>query len=330
MSMTDPTATQFGDLATGNPGGGNPGLGPKDFAADGAVGAGGAGAIPDTQSTGSSSTPAADTQSTGAADAPAPPAAAAKDAYQIGIDYANHAPGNYSTGADGQMTETPFTAGQVEYQNAWNGGAGGTPEAGSYTGGGGPNSTFTPMSAADKAYATAHPAMMMADGGAVGEDDQNAVPGQGDGGLQQSINQALETVDNALSYGRKLHGLPDGNGAIPDQQAANMPTIPGNQSETPGPYKPGGGQKQAAAMPTIPGNQSETPGPYKPGGGQKQAANMPTIPGSQSESGIPPLQPAPGRLPPTSNPFGKRADAGDSDGDEGQGAIPDNDQDEAA
>lgn len=46
------------------------------------------------------------------------------------------------------------------------------------------------------------------------------------------------------------------------------------------------------------------------GGGQQMASNMPTVPGTQSNSGIPPQQPMPGPLPPTSNPFGKRADAG--------------------
>jgi hypothetical protein len=41
-------------------------------------------------------------------------------------------------------------------------------------------------------------------------------------------------------------------------------------------------------------------------GGGQQVAGMATVPGSQSNSGIPPLQPAPGPLPPTSNPFGQR------------------------
>jgi len=40
-----------------------------------------------------------------------------------------------------------------------------------------------------------------------------------------------------------------------------------------------------------------------------QNGRMPAVPGTQSESGIKPLQPAPGRLPPTQNPFGKRAEA---------------------
>lgn len=39
---------------------------------------------------------------------------------------------------------------------------------------------------------------------------------------------------------------------------------------------------------------------------QQDAANMPTVPASQSNSGVAPQQPAPGALPPTSNPFGTR------------------------
>jgi hypothetical protein len=45
---------------------------------------------------------------------------------------------------------------------------------------------------------------------------------------------------------------------------------------------------------------------------------MPMIPGNQSESGIPKPQPF-GTLPPTNNPFGKRADASQD------GAIPTDD-----
>lgn len=54
-------------------------------------------------------------------------------------------------------------------------------------------------------------------------------------------------------------------------------------------------------------------------GGIQMAANtrMPAQPPSQSESGVKPIQPMPGPLPPTSNPFGKRADAGnDNDQDD--------------
>lgn len=59
-------------------------------------------------------------------------------------------------------------------------------------------------------------------------------------------------------------------------------------------------------------------------GAVKTAGRMPALPGNQSESGRPPVQPMPGPLPPTSNPFGKRAtmsDAG-SDSQGGDNAAP--------
>lgn len=88
------------------------------------------------------------------------------------------------------------------------------------------------------------------------------------GSVSDRLALALTSVDSALSYGRKLNGLHSDGGMDEGtgQQAANMPTIPGNQSETPGPYKPQQPQpqQQAANMPMIPGSQSETPGPYVP------------------------------------------------------------------
>lgn len=91
----------------------------------------------------------------------------------------------------------------------------------------------------------------------------------------------------------------------------------------------GGVQDEAANMPTVPGGQSESgvkplqpaPGKLPPTSnpfGKRMAANMPTQPASQSESGVKPMQPMPGPLPPTSNPFGKRADAGGIDTDDDQ------------
>lgn len=76
-------------------------------------------------------------------------------------------------------------------------------------------------------------------------------------------------------------------------------------------------------------------------GGQQQASmqgRTPMVPGSQSESGIPPIRPMPGPLPPTSNPFGQRKQFGQNDQDQGDqgggqetaqaGAIPDGDSDD--
>src|SRR5579859_4314435 len=140
------------------------------------------------------------------------------------------------------------------------------------------------------------PGFSFADGGAV-PDDTDGSP------EQDMMAKALESVDKTLQYTYQKYGLGGGNqesgGAI--NTAGMMPTIPGNQSETPGPYVP------------------QQPKP------QQMAANMPTIPGSQSNSGVPPQQPMPGPLPPTSNPFGKRAD---NDSDDRSAAI-DTDEDTA-
>ena len=141
--------------------------------------------------------------------------------------------------------------------------------------------------------------LSFADGGSMPDTGGSSGDATGDatGGTNDNsdlVSLALATVDSALQYGRQKYGLGDGD----QQQAGAMPTIPGNQSNTPGPYVP----------------QQPRPQP------QQVAANMPTVPGSQSNSGIPPQQPMPGPLPPTSNPFGKRTRLG---------AIPD-DEEEAA
>lgn len=165
--------------------------------------------------------------------------------------------------------------------------------------------------------------LSFADGGAIpegDEDDPNATDPQGSAlgqSLQNSINAAMQSVQQALSYGRNLHGL-------------------------------GGGQQEAAAMPSVPGNQSESgiprerpmPGPLPPTStpfgkradagaiddGDTENAAMPSVPFSESQR----PQPTPGPLPPTSNPFGKR---GQQTSDAGSDAAPDqaiDDSEEAA
>lgn len=62
--------------------------------------------------------------------------------------------------------------------------------------------------------------------------------------------------------------------------------------------------------------------------GTQTAGRMPSVPGTPSDSGVRPVQPAPGALPPTSNPFGKRADASQDSPPE-EGAIP-TDEEETA
>lgn len=142
--------------------------------------------------------------------------------------------------------------------------------------------------------------MSFDDGGAVGDDSQGSPQ-------QDAISKALETADQVLAYGRKLHGLggqEEDGGAIPGVQAGNMPTIPGNQSES-----------------GLPPAQPQPPAQQLAAGYGN--GRMPAVPGNQSNSGSPPIQPQPGPLPPTSNPFGKRADNDpDGDGDNDQsGAI---------
>ena len=172
-----------------------------------------------------------------------------------------------------------------------NGAATGTPDPGVYSRGSDGSFKYTPMG--------------FADGGAIPDDET------GEGSPEQDrISKALESVDQVLAFGRQLHGLGGGDNEGAIQTAGAMPTIPGNQSNTPGPYKP------------------QQPQP------QQVAANMPSVPGSQSNSGAKPVQPMPGPLPPTSNPFGKRADAGsdpdqDGDNDSGQAGAIDTDEDTA-
>lgn len=63
-------------------------------------------------------------------------------------------------------------------------------------------------------------ASSFAEGGAIDEGDPNATDPQGSAmgnSLQNSINQALASVGNTLSYGRKLHGIGGGG----QQQAMN-------------------------------------------------------------------------------------------------------------
>ena len=181
--------------------------------------------------------------------------------------------------------------------------ASGLPGLGAYAGGG-----FN-RSAAGLAFAEGG-AIPDADDDAGSEpdndQDDNAADPQGSAtgaSMQRSIDAAMKTVQNALSYGRQLHGL-------------------------------GGGQQEAAAMPTIPGTQSESgqprprpapgPGPQVPFGkradmgmddGSDQTAAMPSVPFSET----PRPQPMPGPLPPTSNPFGKRGQQADA----GSDAAPD-------
>lgn len=139
-----------------------------------------------------------------------------------------------------------------------------------------------------------------AGGGAIPDDADEGDSGSGDSGdagaipttqdpMTGMLAQALDSVDTALAYGRKLFGLGGSSGAIDmgNQPVSNM------------------------------GIRGDA------GGGQQVAGNIPSVPAGQSETGIPPAQPRLGPLPPTSNPFGKRQLSQNDTG------IPDDDGDEA-
>lgn len=159
-------------------------------------------------------------------------------------------------------------------------------------------------------------------------DDGGSVPGgdfddgDGDDDSQNSpTNAALQTVQQALDYGRQLHGLTGDN----QQVAGNMPTAPASQSNS--------GIPSDRPFPRL----SPTTNPFgKRGGsngnntadagGAQMAANMPPVPASQSESGIPVQQPFP-RLSPTTNPFGKRGGSnGNNTADANDQGIPDDEE----
>ena len=148
---------------------------------------------------------------------------------------------------------------------------------------------FAPGAPTTTGFAGTSPTMSFAAGGAVPEDDSHGADSSDSNGspAQDRISKALDSVDQVLAYSYKMHGLG------------------GDQNS-------GGAVDTGAAAP-----QQMAQNGYSNG-------RMPAIPGSQSNSGQPPLQPQPGPLPPTSNPFGKRtADAGqdqDQDGDQ-DGAI---------
>lgn len=141
--------------------------------------------------------------------------------------------------------------------------------------------------------------------------------------LGDRIALALSTVDSALSYGRKLNGLPgdSGNDEGPGQQASNMPMVPGTQSESGQRTQPDPGPLPPTSNPF--GQRTVRP-PLK------MSANMPAQPAGQSESGIPPSQPGPGSLPATSNPFGKRTVRPPLQMSEATPQIPEDDDEEAS
>lgn len=198
-------------------------------------------------------------------------------------------PGSFGTPSSSFGGTPPTTgSGAITAAQAQSEFGGGILNNGALNGLGGVNQSPTyapPGSQAANYMASNYPGVAFADGGAV---DTDIGSGDTDGSPgQDAISKALESVDQVLAYGRKQYGLGgDDNGSDG--------AIPGAAQQQPP-------QQMAAGY----GN-----------------GRMPAVPGSQSNSGVPPMQPQPGPLPPTSNPFGKRADAGqDADGDDDGPAI---------
>jgi hypothetical protein len=127
--------------------------------------------------------------------------------------------------------------------------------------------------------------------------------------MQVDINAALGVVGDVLSYGRKLHGLggggpAEGGGGGEEQHAASMPMKPFSETPKPQPMMP------PSALPYGPnekpfGKRSE--GEAEPEGDEGGAIDVAGVIPSQPHSETPRPQPMPGPLPPTNNPFGKRA-----------------------
>lgn len=289
---------------------------PKDFSEDGAGGWSGGGLTADP------ATSAPDAWASAAAGAPSAPAAPAGiegNGSSVGGADTYHVP--YSTTSGGGFT---YNSGGKYYRNAadaQNAGVYGALLGGGYANAAPSGSTAgTPVAGlpggTNGGWGGGGLASMFEDGGEV--PDGGGLEGDGGGdqndptGMQSSINEALKTVDDALSYGRKLHGFSDDGGG--QQTAGNIPAAPASQSES--------GLPQDRPFPRL--DPGANPFGRRQGGPQRMSANMPAVPASQSESGVPPQQPFP-RLDPGSNPFGKRNGAPIKMGDAGQ----DQDQDQA-
>lgn len=131
--------------------------------------------------------------------------------------------------------------------------------------------------------------------------DDNGQSQQQQDPMSAILQRSMGSVDQVLQQMYKNYGLQGG----PTQG------IPADQVQDQQDNGAAGSWRQP-----VQGNQ---PTQYDPqdSNPSQEAANMPAVPASQSNSGVPPQRPGPGTLPPTSNPFGKRADAGgiQDDGD---------------
>lgn len=156
------------------------------------------------------------------------------------------------------------------------------------------------------------PAAWMANGalnGLGGVYSQNPATNAPPGSDAANFNASLASAPaNSSLYSASFFAA---GGAVPDDNGASQQQDPASDTL----QQALGSANQALQMVYkqfgLGGDQSQA-------GGVQEAVNMPTVPAGQSETGIPPQRPAPGPLPPTSNPFGKRAGIQD---DETQGAA---------
>lgn len=190
--------------------------------------------------------------------------------------------------------------------------------------------------------------------GASGIPDADAAPGGPSNTSTPSVNGGNSATQMSSFGASPINGDPMGesapSGSITGPQstasASPGPAISYSSSSAPAGFGTffeqgggvpdddgsGGGDPMSSALNTVDqvlqfGYSKYGLGGQQPQGGGVQEADagytngrMPAVPGSQSNSGVPPLQPQPGPLPPTSNPFGKRADdssGGVQDDDDG-------------
>lgn len=158
-------------------------------------------------------------------------------------------------------------------------------------------------------------------------------------GTQITADQASQKYGAGAVGDGALQGLGfEGGGSIPDADGDQDGDQDGGAPAMPA----GGGSSDriALALATVDSAlsygrskhglpaDSDTTDSNQP---QQMAQNrLPSVPGTQSESGIKPVQPMPGPLPPTANPFGKRTMGANEpgDGEDTQPTIPTDDGDE--
>lgn len=203
-------------------------------------------------------------------------------------------PAQSSAPPPGAVAEAPPSASATPSTNA--------PQSGgiqAYSGAGSQPASLGGMMNTASPMAAAPGGIFFDDGGAVpGDDGSQGQPGQDP--MTAILQRSMGSVDQVMQQLYKQYGLTGG----PTQG------IPADQVQDQQDNGAAGRWRQP-----VQGNQPQQYDQDQTNPSQ-EAANMPTVPAGQSETGIPPQRPGPGTLPPTSNPFGKRADAGGIDTDD--------------